>query len=623
MVQEGQVLASEEAAKVNKIKADLDANLNALNDDLKSKSTSSLGNLKGRLKKRNEKKNNEQQQQQQQIKLVHVDTVLTEIKNDTKVIVDRINRLSDAQVKVMSNEDRTLVQDMNERAKNLMLYTTIKENLSAGYKKNVLYYIKAIKELASSTPDGMLSTELVNQIHSPEFRNKCVKEAGSNILTRYKRDVDGTVESQLNERTSNILKLFESKTSMKKVVDSDMKVNEHQLDVIRSDLYKNIATIAGLYINVTDVLEEAAGAAAAKDEDEFLLEESDAPVVFGKKIVEWFQSVVASMKLIDDSSTRLYYIYFDNHVNILSSCNYSINIASYSYLVKAKITKMLFPIYLQLLQHCYADKTALQTLAQDVSKQNSGFAKLINDLYKTNYEAEVTATLQALAADSKYNTAELSDIIDNYSKCMVEYLATPYKSLRDTYQTVQSIGARGWSNASLNASPNSGINKQNTVSNMQNEAKQRENELLKSLDEKMEKKKKELTERLARRDKNKAKSDATNDSEVDIKELNDAFDEVKSMVMSSSTARIIDDINVDGLMKAIELKVTGELKTITSESLLKVQQVMEQKEEQSMVQKVLQQHSESAEALDVSLKVKKAQESQALKERLRKRKQAS
>jgi delta 1-pyrroline-5-carboxylate dehydrogenase len=206
---------------------------------------------------------------------------------------------------------------------------------------------------------------------------------------------------------------------------------------------------------------------------------------------------------------------------------------------------------------------------------------------------------------------------------MVEYLATPYKSLRDTYQTVQSIGARGWSNASPNASPNSGINKQNTVSNMQNEAKQRENELLKSLDEKMEKKKKELTERLARRDKNKAKSDATNDSEVDIKELNDAFDEVKSMVMSSSTARIIDDINVDGLMKAIELKVTGELKTITSESLLKVQQVMEQKEEQSMVQKVLQQHSESAEALDVSLKVKKAQESQALKERLRKRKQAS
>ena len=42
MVQEEQVLASEEAAKIDKIKADLDSNLNALNDDLKSKSTSHL-----------------------------------------------------------------------------------------------------------------------------------------------------------------------------------------------------------------------------------------------------------------------------------------------------------------------------------------------------------------------------------------------------------------------------------------------------------------------------------------------------------------------------------------------------------------------------------------------------
>ncbi len=620
MVQEEKVLLSEEASKVSKLKADLDANLNALNDDLKSKSTSSLGNLKGRLKKRNEKKSNEQQQ----VKLVHVDTLLNEIKNDTKVIVDRINRLSDSQIKLMSNEDRTQVQDMNERAKYLMLYTTIKDNLSAGYKKSILYHVKAIKELASGTPDGMLNADQVNQIHSPEFRDKCALEAYNNILTRYKRDVDGTMESQLNERTSNILKLFDSKTSVKKIVENDMKVNEQQLDVIRSDLYKNIATIAGLYINVADVLEVAVGVSTKNEEDDLFLEESDAPQTFGTKIIEWFKLVVASMKIVDGSSTWLYYIYFGNHVNILNKCNYNVNIASYSYLVKAKITKVLFPIYLLLLQHCYADRSLLTSLTQDVTKANSVFSKQINDFYRANFEAEVTNTLQALVTDSKYLSVELTDVIHDYSKCIVEYLSTPHKSLRDTYNTVlQSVGTKGWNGvASPSASPGSS-NKQTTINNMHSEAKQRESELLKSLDEKMEKKKKELTERLARRDKNKAQTESKNDVETDLKELNDAFDQVKSMVMSTSSTHIIDDINVDGLMKAIELKVTGELTTITSESLLKVQQVMEQKEEQSMVQKVLQQHSESAEALDVSLKVKKAKESQALQERLKKRRKAN
>ena len=620
MVQEEKVLLSEEASKVSKIKADLDANLNALNDDLKSKSTTSLGNLKGRLKKRNENRINEQQQ----TKKVHVDTLLNEIKNDTKVIVDWINRLADSQTKIISLEDRTQVQDMNERAKFLMLYTTIKDNLSAGYKKSILYYIKAIKELASGTPDGMLSADQVHKIQSPEFRDKCVLEAYNNILTRYKRDVDGTMESQLNERMSSILKLFDSKTSVKKIIDSDMKVSEQHLDGIRSDLYKNIATIAGLYIVVPDILEVAVDVSAKYEEDDLLLEDSDVPQTFGNKIIEWFKLIVASMKVVDASSTWLHYIYFGNHANILCKCNYNVNIASYSYLVKAKIIKALIPIYLLLLQHCYSGKASLTSLTQDVTNSNSVFAKQMKDIYKANFEAEVTNTLQALVTDSKYLTAELTDVIHDYSNIIDEYLSSPHKSLRDTYSTVlQSIGAKGWNvSASLSASPGSSSN-QAAINNMHSEAKQRENELLKSLDEKMEKKKKELAERLARRDKNKSIIGSKNDTEATFKELNDAFDQVKSMVMSASSTNIIDDINVDGLMKAIELKVTGELTTISSESLLKVQQVMEQKEEQSMVQKVLQQHSESAEALDVSLKVKKAKESQALKERLKRRKQAN
>jgi hypothetical protein len=66
----------------------------------------------------------------------------------------------------------------------------------------------------------------------------------------------------------------------------------------------------------------------------------------------------------------------------------------------------------------------------------------INDFYRANFEEEVTNTLQALVTDSKYLSVELTDVIHDYSKCIVEYLSTPHKSLRVTYNTVlQSVGS--------------------------------------------------------------------------------------------------------------------------------------------------------------------------------------
>ena len=169
---------------------------------------------------------------------------------------------------------------------------------------------------------------------------------------------------------------------------------------------------------------------------------------------------------------------------------------------------------------------------------------------------------------------------------------------------------------------------------MQAEAKERAAELDRCLSTQVDKRKRDLQARLAlqreQRERLAASGAATPPAaeeaaavaaaELELQQLDKAQAEVSALLLQMPGR--LEEINADGLMAAVDKKLKGgAAATMRPEDLLDLQRQAEAATGQAQTQRLIQQQLESAEKLDIAMKVKKVKDQKSLQERLLKRKQ--
>jgi hypothetical protein len=158
----------------------------------------------------------------------------------------------------------------------------------------------------------------------------------------------------------------------------------------------------------------------------------------------------------------------------------------------------------------------------------------------------------------------------------------------------------------------------------------RSNRILKTLEGKVDKRKREIVEKYRKIKESKERECKDAGTEVpssfvagqdlaceeEVSKLKMAFQDIRDEVTENTDK--LQMVNADGLLFAVEKKIKGE--TVVAKDFKTIQEEVEKESEKLEAKKLLQAQQDEAEKLDVMLKVQKAREQQALQKRLLERK---
>jgi hypothetical protein len=234
---------------------------------------------------------------------------------------------------------------LNDLAKTAILFDHLVEHLSLGVKKTFVYDIKCVKDYAlrkfkkagvesnganhvgGAKSTFRLSPEDIIEIRSKDFFLGSKVQASDKTIERFQRDIAAMIDSHALDRRTTVQQLVKSGSSAHHVAENLSEMYEYQLEVTSTELEKFVITLAGIWLNNSDLLSNE----TAVDDDEglkniprstspvdLLFGEEDLDLIgdgsylkekrsesFGVAISTWFSKVLMLLKLFSSIPVAL------------------------------------------------------------------------------------------------------------------------------------------------------------------------------------------------------------------------------------------------------------------------------------------------------------------------------
>lgn len=586
-------------------------------------------------------------------------------------------------------EDDESILATKQRAKVLMQFGILSEYMVTGFKKNALYQVKEIKNLIENRGETLKTGKLTKgDLKSLESSNYSCEEASLQLLTRFQRDIKGVIDAQYVERQNNIAKMQESGASKTRIAEAEMKYDDLCQEALGSEFTKAMCTLSGIFINKKLLLEgggKAGDSSTSGNGGE--MEDSDdeegengveggrnTSISFDQNMLEWISGVVGLMTAYSETLSPLFTCLAEAHGSVVVGTKDDA-IFDMSRLIRSDLLRTIMtPVLINAFQKNFSQKHLLPsfenfknlaTVASGASGTARGDAnKVLGSAIKSSLddnaididtafaskkasfannpsasnEFENLITTSYRGAIAKFSDAPLlshQDIVvvnrrstEMLRKASLEFKSKSSRSLSTKFIDTQQQQQQQQSEQQQKQKPGN--------SSMLQEAREREAELVKSLEAKMEKKRRDLTERLKKKKEVAALMAATSAGAEDTppnklddptdaqdferwKAYTKAFEDVKQLVASNTSSVSLDAVSADGLMLALEKRLEGQ--AVDPQDLVVLQKEAEVNASKEQAQRVLRQQMESAEKLNIALQIKQAKNQQRLQQRLNKKKE--
>ena len=516
-----------------------------------------------------------------------------------------------------------------ERARSLMLYSKVKEAFMSGYKKKCLYELKLAKESIS----GIDACPGAEYFELKSFKDAAVSNAVEQLLKKYSRDVAGQIALQLAERSDLLRKLNDDSATGSRIIDAESKHDDQCFEKILRSVEASTATIAAVFVDDSLLMDEGKSVEDRiiedeEDEDNYLSEldgsHKKISMKFGEDLIAWFQNTLEVIKMYSDASSTLSLHLSDVHVAIQAGVDVN-KVIEASGDLRFNILKPSIPLILKSFLNAFrilptylCDDERRRILGKDLTQtfgiidSNEDFTQVFNNVVINRENAEGSATSSPvkyalpneLRNKTKIESVEkheknIDTCIDLYKKALDKFLHDPFvgtEKLKLQKAVVKKLLRQRSSDPSsmrrqLSKRKSSGLGAYGK--------KQRRDEImLDNLKARVNRRKRELASEL---------------SEADVTRYNDALDDVRKFVLEKKEDLV--DVDVDGLMRVVEMIVSGETIKGVDDYIL-AQKEVEQAEGRRQAQRMIKQAQADEERLDIALKLEKAKRQQMLQKRL-------
>ena len=479
--------------------------------------------------------------------------------------------------------------------------------MTIGYKKQCVYQVRALKDKLATAP------------LSPEEHTHAMSLASENLITRHNKDMKSIIDTQLSEQKKAKAKLTEDGAPMLKMLEMEEKFHKRNVDMVRKQNTKLFYTLAGIYLDMTHLLENHHDGEEDKQHDDDDEDEDDifgdvlAKHVFSAEAHEWFRGAMGLQQAYDKVPVALLTTFQEILLDIQSGTSAipktEGNVAG----------QVFYNLTLVLLQVVGLSFEKAVTVFSSVHKFQDTQQAVISE----QFSAVSVSGTQKKALEDVYviNDRQVGFALQTpFRNALKSFLATPLTEKADFSKKIEAIKEQ-----THQAAASSQKSQQAVVENID-----RANRILKTLEGKVDKRKREILEkyRKLKEAKERESKDAGGDvptafvaaqdlaCEEEVSRLKMAFNDVREEVNENTDK--LQMVNADGLMFAVEKKMKGE--TIQAKDFKAIQDEVERENEKLEAKKLLQAQQDEAEKLDVMLKVQKAREQQALQKRLLDRK---
>jgi hypothetical protein len=506
-----------------------------------------------------------------------------------------------------------------------------------GFKKRAVYLIKAVKALPASL-EGFVSPKDAARVQSDEEAASASRAAFDSLVARSLRDMAGHVDVQSAEKASALAALREKGASRQKLAEAELKLDNDAHAALSLELLKALYSVAALQLPVPALLappQQADGAAtgvAVKRVDSVILdeEEEEGPAAFGADILAWIEASQDQGGLCVDSLHTAFEHLDDAHRRQLTQAQalaapQAQALALLSEDMRARVSKPLLAVL-------------VNAFCKELGSTAATDAAIVSSFRASAAQGDFREAMNACAGEAQLVASSAA----MYSAALEAWLLHPVLSPAE--QAALELSPKGLaglapygssSSLSASASPSGGLEEvsmRTKAGLMQAEAKERAAELDRCLSTQVDKRKRDLQARLAlqreQRERLAASGAATPPAaeeaaavaaaELELQQLDKAQAEVSALLLQMPGK--LEEINADGLMAAVDKKLKGGA-AMRPEDLLDLQRQAEAATGQAQTQRLIQQQLESAEKLDIAMKVKKVKDQKSLQERLLKRKQ--
>jgi len=581
----------EEIAEIKRVQ---EVEAKKLSDVKAAKQDSTKKALQERLAKKKAKKEREATPEQL------MEQYLQTVRSEQKEALNKLVLFVDEQKKkAMAQADSDAADPLHVA----MLFTAVKENMIVGYKKQCVYQVRALKEKLATAP------------LAPEDHRAAMQLASDNLMSIHNKEMKSIIDTQLAEQQKVKAKLAEDSASLTKVLEMEEKFYRRNVDVVRKQNTKLFFTLAGIHLDLTHFLTNYHDGSDAQhndeeDEDDIFGEKSNKHV-FSNEASEWFQGAMSLHQAYDKIPVALLTTFQEILLDVQSGASLIPKAeGGVAGAVFYNLTLVLLQVIGTSFHQSVVDFDTVSTFTSidqsnvgtQLSRASDSFSVTLEDVYIV-MEKQVSNEVQT-----------------PFRAAIKAFISSPMTENVKFFQKMESIKEQ-----TAKAAEKVQKSSHAVIENID-----RSNRILKTLEGKVEKRKREIMEkyRRAKEGKERECKDAGIDMpanfvaeqdlacEEEISKLKMSFNDVRDEV-SENTDKL-QQVNADGLMFAIEKKIKGE--TVEAKDFKTLQEELEKENEKAEAKKLLQAQQDEAEKLDVMLKVQKAREQQALQKRLLERK---
>ena len=585
-------LLEKEIAEIKRIQ---EVEAQKLSDIKAAKQDSSKKALQDRLAKKKAKKKAEITPEQ--LTENYLKTVRAEQKESLNKLVLFID---EEKKKAMAHADANHDMDALHVA---MLFTAVKENMVTGYKKQCVYQVRALKDKLATAP------------LSADEHAKAMSLASENFIIRHNKDMKSIIDTQLAEQKNAKAKLTEDGAPLIKILEMEEKFHKRNVDLVRKQNTKLFFTLAGIYLDISHLMENH-----HDGEDDDIHDDEDEDDIFGDKPVkhvfsaeahEWFRGAMGLQHAYDSVPAALLTTFQDILLDIQSGTS---SIPKTEGGIAGQVFYNLTLVLLQIVGNSFGQGVSdfssvhqfQEAKEEVVSRQISSVASAQNTALEGVY----------VVMDKQVGFALQSPFRD----ALKGFLVAPMTEKSEFSKKIEAIKEQ-----TAKAAEEAQKSSKAVVENID-----RSNRILKTLEGKVDKRKREIMEkyRLVKESKERECKDSGCDvpsgfaaeqdlaCEEEVSKLKMAFNDIREEV-SENTDKL-QMVNADGLMFAVDKKLKGE--AVSAKDFKTIQEEVEKENEKLEAKRLLKAQQDEAEKLDVMLKVQKAREQQALQKRLLERK---
>jgi predicted amino acid-binding ACT domain protein len=614
-----------------------------LMDVMATKKETASKDLQDRLAKRkaqNAAKAAEAEAKAKETPAQKLDKYLKQLRETHRQSINRVNQFINAQKKVAIQKAEALDAlgetpggNLSSRLAEISaMFSVVKDGLQTGFRKQCVYEIRAVKESNNLRP------------LSNDERRLAIRDGTSQLMMRYAREMKSLFELQLAEKHRARQKLIEDGAPQSKILSLESRFEDRILENICKQQNKALMSLCGLVMDVS-LLDPPGGPkeggamstkSAPVDADGDLDDveaqtatdalsdgENDFESTFDIGVMTWFQGIIQLQHLYNKPPFVL--------VHRLSSALNHIVTAIEELAHSSDTSFKKDDIESAIAVYCASGSLSLKFLLEaflphilqvcDIPLTSEAQMSLLKKSISSIASSSENQKALEVANKSKSAQEKVRNLFGNEMKLFLE---EPFIVVEN--KPTPAPGTRV-------SSAKSGQDRRGDGDDL----RRREEQLMKALESKLEKKRKEMHDYFRRSRESRAadllasgnltvvgadqteQEFATMETET-LNRLNEAFEEIRGMVFTGSTSsmELLNFLSAEGLMAAIESRLEGN--DVSVRDLKMIQTEVEKDLERKEATRLRKAQSAEAEKLDVMLKVQRAREQQALQKRLLARK---